>query len=215
MPVVVGRELVSQRTPVFADSMSYLEYGPYWNVPSTIAVEEILPKAQSDGNYLSSNNYEVVDKAGSVVSFRSVSHEQIASEEYRIRQRPGPDNALGSVKFMFPNSFDVYLHDTPAQTLFSEQSRAFSHGCVRVADPQALAEFVLAQHPDWDAERIQGAMSSGENLRVDLKQKIPVYLIYLTAFELEGELAFRDDLYEMDGRMRRELLPRTVAIVGK
>ena len=209
MPVVVGRELVSRRTPVFADSMSYLEFGPYWNVPAPIALEEVLPAAYSDDSYLSRNNYEVVDKAGNVVGMGAVSSEAIESGEYRIRQKPGAGNALGRVKFMFPNDFDVYLHDTPAQALFNEEARAYSHGCVRVADPEALANYVLANQKDWTPERISSALQGSQSLRVDLQQKIPVYLIYLTAFELDGELAFRDDLYDMDNRMRSHFLSRT------
>ncbi len=208
MRVVVGRELADRRTPVFSDSMSYVQFGPYWNVPRGIALEEILPEARTDGGYLERNNYEIVRGWGDdapVVNARSLSYAALTSERYRVRQRPGPDNALGRVKFMFPNGFAVYLHDTPAQLLFDEQRRAYSHGCVRVADPAALAEFVLGRRPDWTSSRIAQTLGAGERVRVDLATKIPVYLIYLTAFEQDGALAFRDDLYDRDEALRAAL----------
>ncbi len=208
MRVVVGRELADRRTPVFSDSMSYVQFGPYWNVPRGIALEEILPEARADRSYLDRNNYEIVRGWGDdapVVNARSLSYAELTSQRYRVRQRPGPDNALGRVKFMFPNDFAVYLHDTPAQSLFDERHRAYSHGCVRVADPAALAEFVLGRHTDWTSSRIAQTLGAGERVRIDLQKKIPVYLIYLTAFEQDGALAFRDDLYDRDEELRAAL----------
>ena len=208
MRVVVGRELVSRRTPVFSDSMSYVQFGPYWNVPRGIAVEEILPQARRDRGWLERNGYEIVRGWGDdapVVSPWRLSDAELLSSRYRVRQRPGPDNALGRVKFIFPNDYAVYLHDTPAQSLFDERQRAYSHGCVRVADPAALARFVLAERPAWSAERIAAALATGERARVTLEEKIPVYLIYLTAFDQGGEVAFREDLYDLDAPVREAL----------
>ena len=210
MRVVVGDELASRRTPVFADSMSYVQFGPYWNVPRGIALEEILPKARDDRGYLARNGYEVVRGWGDdapVVDPWGLSYAELRSSRHRVRQRPGADNALGRVKFMFPNEFAVYLHDTPAQALFDERRRAYSHGCVRVADPAALAGFVLSRRDAWDASRIDAALANGERTRVDLATKIPVYLVYLTAFEQDGRVAFREDLYDRDDGLRAALGP--------
>ena len=208
MRVVVGRELADRQTPVFADSMSYVQFGPYWNVPRGIAVEEILPKARRDRGWLARNDYEIVrgwgDDAPAVDPW-SLSDAALLSDRYRVRQRPGARNALGRVKFMFPNDFAVYLHDTPAQGLFDERQRAYSHGCVRVADPAALARWVLARREAWDAPRIARTLGDGERVRVNLERKIPVYLIYLTAFAQDGEVAFREDLYDRDAPLRRAL----------
>lgn len=206
MRVVVGSELASSRTPAFADSMSYVEFGPYWNVPHDVAQAEIVPRIREDPSYLERHEYEVVsswEEDGDVipVSQLDVAAFNADSFPYRIRQRPGELNALGRIKFMFPNSFDIYLHDTPADHLFEERVRAFSHGCVRVQHPDQLAEFVLRDHPAWTAERIRQALDSGERLRVDLPAKVPVYLLYLTAFVRDGELQFRDDLYDRDDRL--------------
>jgi murein L,D-transpeptidase YcbB/YkuD len=208
MRVVVGRELVDRRTPVFSDSMRYVQFGPYWNVPRSIAVEEILPQARRDRSYLERNAYEIVRGWGDdapVVDPWRLSDAALASPRYRVRQRPGPENALGRVKFMFPNDFAVYLHDTPARALFDERERAYSHGCVRVADPAALAAFVLARRPEWTAARIHRALDTGERVRVELREPIPVYLIYLTAFAQDGDVAFREDRYDMDGALREAL----------
>jgi len=208
MPVVVGSELASRRTPVFADSMSYVEFGPYWNVPPSIARNEILPKAARDRSYLTRNGYQLVRGWGDdapPVDARSLSTARLYSSSYRVRQLPGPKNALGRIKFMFPNEYNVYLHDTPAQALFGEAVRAASHGCVRLSDPAALARFVLAGHPAWPPQRIQQTLDAYTHTRVDLPEKIPVYLLYLTAFEQGGEVAFREDLYDMDGPLLRAL----------
>jgi murein L,D-transpeptidase YcbB/YkuD len=208
MRVVVGSELAARHTPVFADSMSYVQFGPYWNVPRSIAVHEILPEARRDRGYLTRNDYEVVRGWGDdapVVDPWRLSNAALSSTRYRIRQRPGPDNALGRVKFMFPNDFNVYLHDTPAQSLFDERVRAFSHGCVRVADPAGLAAFVLAGRPEWTVERIRATLDAGDRVRVDLPQKLPVYLLYLTAFDRDGEVAFREDLYDLDEPLLRAI----------
>lgn len=208
MRVVVGSELETRQTPIFSDSMRYVQFGPYWNVPTSIARNEILPKARADRGYLTQNDYEVVRGWGDdapVVDPWRLSDAALSSSRYRIRQRPGPQNALGRVKFMFPNDYHVYLHDTPAQALFDQRVRAASHGCVRVADPAALAEFVLAGRPAWTAPRIRETLAAGDRVRVNLPRAIPVYLIYLTAFEQDGELAFRPDRYDRDAPLVRTL----------
>ncbi|MDF1501338.1 L,D-transpeptidase family protein [Roseisolibacter sp. H3M3-2] len=223
MRVVVGSELASRRTPIFSDSMSYVQFGPFWNVPRSIAVNEILPSARRDRGYLARNGYEIVRGWGDgapVVDPWELSDGALFSSRYRVRQRPGPSNALGRVKFMFPNEYAVYLHDTPAQALFDRRERAYSHGCVRVADPAALARFVLAERAGWTAERIDETLREGRRVRVSLPAKIPVYLIYLTAFDEGGEVAFRDDLYDHDTTLIDALgeeaeAPGTSAVVGR
>jgi murein L,D-transpeptidase YcbB/YkuD len=209
MPVVVGDELTSRRTPIFADTMEFIQFGPYWNVPRSIAVNEILPKARSDRGYLARNNYQILRGWGDdapVVNPRTLSDAALFSARYRVRQEPGPDNALGRVKFMFPNDYAVYLHDTPSKARFEQADRAVSHGCVRVADPEALAAFVLQDRSDWPRDSVARALATGRRVRVNLKRRgPPVYLIYLTAFGRDGQVFFRDDVYDRDDRLLRAL----------
>src|SRR5262245_44201715 len=184
--------------------MTTVVFSPYWNVPPSIARKEILPALERDGSYLSRNDMEVV-RGSHVVSPWSVDW---SSSDYTVRQRPGPRNALGGVKFVFPNNFDVYLHDTPAGQLFSSTTRSFSHGCVRVEKPLELAEWVLAGQPEWTPERIEEAMHAGRERHVALKSAIPVYLVYATAWvEPDGRVSFRDDVYGHDARQLKLLPP--------
>ena len=208
MRVVVGDELVSRRTPIFADTMEFIEFGPYWNVPRSIAVKEILPQARRDRGYLTRNHYQILRGWGdnaAVVDARGLSDSALFSASYRVRQLPGPDNALGRVKFMFPNDYAVYLHDTPSKALFDDAHRAHSHGCVRVADPEALAGLLLQERTDWPRDRIAAALAARRHIRVNLKDGPPVYLVYLTAFGRDGEVLFRDDIYDRDDRLLRAL----------
>jgi murein L,D-transpeptidase YcbB/YkuD len=212
MRVVVGDELVSRRTPIFADTLEYIEFGPYWNVPRSIAVNEILPKVRRDRGYLARNNYQLVRGSSDnaqVVDARRLSDAALFSSAYRVRQLPGPDNALGRVKFMFPNDYAVYLHDTPSKALFDETHRAHSHGCVRVADPEALAVFALRGRADWPRDRVAKTMAGTSRLRVTLQHGPPVFLIYLTAFGRDGEVVFRDDIYDRDDGLVRALARHT------
>jgi L,D-transpeptidase YcbB len=210
MKVVVGRDYGGRATPIFSDSMSYLIFDPYWNVPESIAEREILPKATRDPSYLTRNRFEVVRGWGpvSVIPMSSLSRSDLAPGRfrYRLRQKPGPQNALGRVKFIFPNDYNVYLHDTPEDQLFSERVRAFSHGCIRVEQPEQLAAFVLGPQ-GWTAAQAAAAMNAGEWRRVDLTRKLPVYIAYFTAFDRRGELAFRPDVYDQDDRLIRALGP--------
>lgn len=217
MRVVVGDELVSRRTPIFADTLEYVEFGPYWNVPRSIAVNEILPAARRDRDYLRRNRFQILRGWGDnapVVDPRSLSDAALFSSRYRVRQLPGPNNALGRVKFIFPNDFNIYLHDTPSKLLFESADRAHSHGCIRVADPQALAEFVLHDRPDWTSDRIASTLQSGRRLQVRPTDAVPVYLVYLTALVREGDVAFRDDIYDRDDSLIRALRARA-RTVGK
>ena len=187
--------------------MTYLVFRPEWNVPSRILVNEMLPKLRDDIYDLASRGFEVVDTEGdSLVQDPSSidwDDEDTTELRYRVRQRSGESNSLGLVKFMFPNRFNIYLHDTPARKLFDRPVRTLSHGCVRVEDPVQLADFVLDGQGDWDEGRIRTAMEDPKAARgrtVSLERPVPVYLIYLTAFVRDGELHFRNDPYGKDRR---------------
>ncbi len=209
--VIVGDEY-QNATPVFADSMTYLVFRPEWNVPSSILVNEMLPKLREDVYDLAAHGFEVVDTQGDSVvrDPSSIDWDDVDSAEltYRVRQRSGENNSLGLVKFMFPNRFNIYLHDTPSRKLFDRPVRTLSHGCVRVENPVQLAEFALDGQEGWDEGRIREAMEDSKAKRgrtVPLEQPVPVYLLYLTAFMREGELQFRNDPYGKDRRAMRGL----------
>ena len=198
MRTVVGKE--DTPTPIFNDEMTHIVFSPYWNVPPTIAAEETLPAVMNDPGFLARNNMEVVDTKGNPVDPSSVDLSNPAA--YRFRQRPGNANSLGLVKFMFPNQFNVYLHDTPADSLFARATRSYSHGCVRLEQPVELAKYVLRDQPEWDAARIEQAMHSGTEKHVKLKESIPVYLGYWTArVRPDGTVQFRKDVYGTDRQL--------------
>jgi murein L,D-transpeptidase YcbB/YkuD len=203
MRVVVGEP--ENKTPIFADEMTNVVFSPYWNVPPKIARDETIPLAASQPDYLDRNNMEVVDKSGQVLDATDVDWSN--AEGLRIRQRPGAGNALGGVKFIFPNTFDVYLHDTNAGTLFGKLERALSHGCVRVERPEALAQYVLRDQPEWTAEAIQQAMQAGDEKHVKLQAAIPVYIVYNTAWVHDGGVRFLKDLYGHDADQSAKLWP--------
>ena len=214
MRTVVGKQ--DTPTPIFNDEMTHIVLSPYWNVPPDIVEGETLPAVLRDPGFLERQNMEVLDASGKPVDPRSI--DLADPTKYRFRQRPGADNSLGLVKFMFPNQFNVYLHDTPADSLFGRASRSFSHGCVRLEQPLALAQYVLADQPEWTREKIEEAMHSGEERHVKLKKPIPVYLGYWTArVSPDGILQFRKDIYGVDARQtallrdRLERLRRTAA----
>lgn len=205
MRVVVGKP--DTPTPIFNDEMTHLVFSPYWNVPDSIAQGETLPSVINDPTFLERTNMEVVDKAGNVLDPSSVDLNDPTA--YRFRQKPGANNSLGLVKFMFPNQFNVYLHDTPADSLFERAARSFSHGCVRVEDPVALARYVLRDQPEWTPERIREAMQAGTEKHVKLKEPIPVFLGYWTArVRPDNTVQFRKDVYEVDGRLQARLNDR-------
>lgn len=188
MRVIVGSEFEDRSTPVFSDSMEFVIFRPYWLVPDNIAEKEIFPNIQTDPGYLASKNYELYQQDGKT----------------RVRQKPGSDNSLGLIKFMFPNDFAIYLHDTPQDDLFSKDIRAFSHGCIRVEKPEALASFVLG----WTDARVRQAMQRGEDdHRVNLPRKIPVYIAYFTAYFRDGVPYFGNDLYKRDDDLIRAMAP--------
>jgi len=201
MPVVVGRAMRAQ-TPVLYEEMKYVVFWPYWNVPPSILRGELIPKIAKDPAYLQKNNYEVVTYSGQLVTDGVVSDEvlaQMRAGKLMVRQKPGPKNALGLIKFIFPNDQNVYLHSTPSAGLFAQSRRDFSHGCIRVADPAALAEWVLRNNPGWTKERIDAALKAEKQQQVNLPGPIPVLIVYGTAVTKEdGKTYFFEDIYGYD-----------------
>jgi murein L,D-transpeptidase YcbB/YkuD len=206
MRVVVGRAMRTQ-TPVLEEDMKYLIFWPYWNVPPSILRGEIIPKIVKDPAYIQKNNFEVTTYSGQVVTDGVVSEDvlaQLRAGKLMVRQKPGPKNALGLIKFIFPNDQNIYLHSTPSQSLFSETRRDFSHGCIRVEDPQKLAEWVLRNNPGWTRERIEAAFKAQKQEQVNLTQMIPVLIVYGTAVVKEnGEDFFFDDIYGYDKTLKK------------
>ena len=209
MNVIVGRALKTQ-TPVFADEMRYLIFRPYWNVPRSIARNETLPAIARNPGYLAKNDMEIVQGESDAARVLPPTPESVALLRdglARVRQRPGPANSLGLVKFIFPNDANVYLHGTPAKSLFERSRRDFSHGCVRVADPVALAQWLLDDQPQWTRERIVAAMEGQKSERVNLTKPVPVLLYYVTAVVSpeDGRLHFADDIYGHDRKLAQAL----------
>ncbi|SNB61688.1 Murein L,D-transpeptidase YcbB/YkuD [Arboricoccus pini] len=195
--VVVGT--AKDQTPTFSADMSYIEFNPNWHVPKSIAIKEMLPKIRADPGYLERNSYLLLS-GGQPVNPWLVDWSQVNAQNfpYRVRQTPGGQNALGQMKFMFPNSYNVYIHDTPSKALFARQRRSFSHGCIRLMKPMELADLLL-QPQGWSDAMIHSVLDAGRTRVVTLKQAIPVHIIYLTAWVDEnGKPQFREDLYDRD-----------------
>ena len=212
---IVGRALNTQ-TPVFVEEMRYVIFRPYWNVPPSILRHEILPALERDPDYLQRHDMEIVSGPGDDARPVPVTAESIAGlrqGKLRVRQRPGPKNALGLVKFVFPNDYNIYLHGTPAPELFKRARRDFSHGCVRVEDPVALAEWVLKEQPEWTRERILAAMNGNQPRRVDLTRPIQVILYYITAVVMpeDGTIHFAEDIYGHDTKLDQALTRRRLS----
>jgi murein L,D-transpeptidase YcbB/YkuD len=203
--VIVGT--LKHQTPVFTAPLSYLVFSPYWNIPPSIAKNETLPAIRKNANYLQRNNMEVVNTAGQPLSLSQVNW-NAKPFPYLIRQKPGESNALGQVKFMFPNPNNVYLHDTPAKQLFDQDLRAFSHGCIRMAQPRDFAELLLKNSEGWTSEKVGLAMGQDKEKIVNLPYKIPVGIVYFTFWtEANGKPRFFVDIYKRDAEVL-ELLRR-------
>lgn len=201
MDVVVGRNVDTLRTPVFTADLTHLIFRPYWEVPRSITLKELIPAARRNPDYFERNDFELVDGGGRVVPYSTERLAELASGHLRVRQRPGEQNALGGVKFMMPNANNVYLHDTPNHELFSRPVRAFSHGCIRVSAPAQLAQWLLGGDGAWTPERIAEAMHGETSLQVPLVEPVRVYIVYGTAIAREdGSVLFLDDLYGLDRR---------------
>lgn len=212
MRVMVGRDY--RRTPVFSDTMTYLVLSPYWHVPPGIAVRDILPAVKKDPGYLAKQNMKVFQGWGAeakAIDPTTIDWHKITARNfnYRFRQDPGPINALGRVKFMFPNRFNVYLHDTPSRELFTRTERAFSSGCIRVEKPIELAEYVLRGDPKWTRASIEAAIKTWREQTVRLPEPIPIHLLYWTAWANDdGSINFRRDIYGRDKRLEEALLKK-------
>jgi len=194
MVVVVGK--VGNNTMMFNGDLNQVIFSPYWNVPASIIKNEILPAMARNPNYLYRKNMERVGNG--------------------IRQRPGPGNALGKVKFIFPNSFNMYFHDTPSKSLFNEDKRAFSHGCIRLSQPQKMAEWLLRNDPEWNTEKIVAAMNKTTERAVKLKDPVPVFIIYYTVWvDNEGRLNFRDDVYRHDEALVKKMFASAPATAAR
>jgi len=206
MPVIVGK--FQHQTPVFSDKIRYLEFNPYWNITASIAKNEELPALRENPRHLVDRNIrlfsswldDAVELDSTKIDWSQVSRVQMA--RYRLRQDPGPLNALGRVKFVFPNRHSVYLHDTPTQDLFEQTSRSFSHGCIRVSRPLALAEFMLNGQNGWTSEAINRAVDAGERKIVALHTPIPIHITYQTAWvDNSGVIHFNADIYDRDTKL--------------
>ncbi len=182
MDIIVGK--TSNPTVVFSDTVRYVVFSPYWNVPASIVKNEILPAINKNSSYLSKNDMEITGYSGGLPV---------------IRQNPGPANSLGRVKFIFPNKYNIYLHDTPSKSLFTLEDRALSHGCIRLSQPFELARYLLKDQPEWPDAMIQNAMTTRKERWVQLKQFVPISIIYLTAWvDKSGTVNFRNDIYGLD-----------------
>ncbi|WP_051292739.1 L,D-transpeptidase family protein [Olivibacter sitiensis] len=188
--VVVGQAV--HKTVIFSNQVKYVVFSPYWNVPPSIVRNEVVPGMKKNSNYIARHNMEITGNSGGLPV---------------VRQKPGPNNSLGLVKFLFPNSYNIYLHDTPAKSLFSQDSRAFSHGCIRVSEPEKLANFLLRRDSTWTPEAIRATMHAGKEKYVTLNPTLPVFIAYFTAFiDKNGRLNFRKDIYKRDERLANMLL---------
>ena len=208
MNVVVGKAY-GHTTPVFSDTMEYVVFRPYWSVPYSIVKAEFLPHIARDPDYLAKKGFEVVNSRQEVVTSGTVTSEvleQLRAGKLFIRQTPGPKNSLGLVKFIFPNNYNIYFHDTPEQTLFSKSRRDFSHGCIRLERPADLAVWVLRNNPGWDLDRVHAAMNGATTQQVNLTHPIPVLILYATVIVTEdGIVHFYDDIYGHDAALEKVL----------
>ncbi|MEX2008955.1 MAG: L,D-transpeptidase family protein [Dongiaceae bacterium] len=207
--VVVGTPF--QQTPVFSETMTYIVVNPYWNIPPSIAGKEMLPKIRKDVGYLAQNRIEVLSdwsESARPVDPATIDWSRLSARQfpYKLRQVPGADNALGRLKFMFPNRFNIYLHDTPSRALLERTVRSFSHGCIRVQHPVDLAAVLLDGADGWTKGRIEAAIATGKRQIISLPRPLPVHLTYLTAWvNKDGSVNFRDDIYGRDAILARAL----------
>lgn len=206
MKVIIGKAMNTE-TPIFDKDMLFIEFSPYWNVPPSIAKGEVVPKLRRDPGYFEKQGFEFVSRDGRVItSLTSYNLNAVQRGEMRIRQRPGAKNALGDIKFVFPNEDNIYLHHTPATKLFSSSRRDFSHGCIRVEDPVGLAKFVLENDTEWNEDRIREAMLKGVSSTLRLREPLRVLIAYSTTIvKNDGRVFFFADLYGHDKRLDEAL----------
>jgi len=208
MPVIVGQAYRDKQTPIFVGDLNFVVFRPYWDIPRRITLREMLPKMRAHSDFAEHEHLEIVEGEGDdgkILAPTAEALEALAAGTVRLRQQPGNDNALGLIKFLFPNAHNVYLHSTPARELFAASRRAFSHGCIRVSDPLALAAYVLRNAAEpWDLGKIESTMHDplANNERVSLREPIPVMVLYGTAMATEaGPVQFFEDIYGHDRRL--------------
>ncbi|ERM82206.1 hypothetical protein P872_07305 [Rhodonellum psychrophilum GCM71 = DSM 17998] len=200
--VIVGKDY--RQTPVFKSDMTYLVLSPTWTLPETILWEDAIPSIQKDISYLDKHQMKVLDFDGNEVNAKKINWKSLKSKgdfPYMIRQSPGKLNPLGQVKFMFPNDYSIYIHDSPAQSLFSQDERTFSSGCIRMEKPKEFAELLLAETDDWDASTISDSMNLEQEKNVSLKKSQEVWILYVSVWDIAGNVAVRKDVYEMDKKL--------------
>ena len=202
--VIVGQ--AAKQTTIFKGNISILVLNPYWNIPESIIMDEILPKLKENSNYLSKNNMEVVS-GEEVLDASEIDWDKYTERvPFQIRQKPGKDNSLGKMKFLFPNNYNIYLHDTPAKDLFTSRKRDFSHGCIRVENPKKLALYLLRNNKAWSPEKVDAVLETDENKEIAIQPKLPVYIVYFTAWvDNNGNLNFRNDIYDLDRQLEKEI----------
>ena len=208
MKVIVGKS--ANKTVIFSGDLKYVVLSPYWVIGGSILAKETLPAVKKNSSYLSKHNMEVVTRTNppKVVNPSSINWDKYTASNfpYIIRQKPGPSNSLGYVKFLFPNSYSIYLHDTPSRNLFDKEGRTFSHGCIRIEEPAWLANYLLRNDSNWNEESIDKVMHGGKEKYVTLKESIPVYITYFTTWiDKEGQLNFRNDIYQHDAKLAKEI----------
>ncbi|MBC7410292.1 MAG: L,D-transpeptidase family protein [Arcicella sp.] len=202
--VVVGDEV--KQTSIFKGDLSQIILNPYWGIPVSIVQNEILPHIKRNANYLANNDIEVFsgEKEINPSTVNWGSYE--GNVPFNFRQKPGKNNALGKMKFMFPNNYHIYLHDTPSKRLFNETNRAFSHGCIRVENPKKLANYLLRNDPKWNPAKVDDVLLTDKQIGINIKPTIPVYITYFTAWvDVNGQLNFRNDLYDLDKKLSKEV----------
>lgn len=204
--VVVGKTVT--KTSIFKGNLSQIILNPYWGLPTSIVRKEILPKLKKNSNYLAHNNIEVFSGKNEVNpnSINWNKYRADANVPFDFRQKPGKNNSLGKMKFMFPNNYHIYLHDTPAKGLFGDTKRAFSHGCIRVENPKKLALYLLKNQPIWNEQKVDNILTTDKQTGINVKPTIPVYIAYFTAWvDGNGQLNFRNDLYNLDSKLSKEV----------
>lgn len=216
MRAIVGKE--TRRTPVFNESMSYIVFSPNWTVPKTILQQDVIPELLKDPEYLIKKKMKLLRNNGTELAYSDIDWSMISSSNfpYMVRQDPGPGNSLGRVKFMFPNAYNVYIHDTPSREFFARDARAVSSGCIRVEDPFDLAVLLLSDAPEWSPDKIRNAMQQTKEQTVLLKVPVDVMVVYLTAWtDGKDRIQFRNDVYKNDGKVLEALNKKPVGLIAK
>ncbi len=203
MRIITGKALQTP-TPLFHSTLTYIEFNPFWNIPQSIIKKEIIPLLRKNPYYLEKRDMEIV---GNNIEIDEETLDNLQHGDLRIRQRPGNKNALGKIKFILPNNMDIYLHATPTPQLFKKERRDFSHGCIRVEHPEALAQFLLRNRPEWSLEKIQAAIADKKTKKIRLFDPVPIIIFYTTTLvNNDGQPIFLPDIYEKDQKLNDELL---------